>query len=374
MKKNWKRMMGIGLTVLGLAAAAGCGSPSASTPADSGGSPQAAGSPGEQAGAGLDAELNVFNWSEYLPESVIKKFEEKYGVKVNYTTFSSNEEMLAKVSAGGGIYDLTVASDYYIQPMVKQGMIEPFDLNNVPNFKNLLPEFVNKAFDPGNKYSIPYMGNTVSLAVNTDKIKTEIASYKDLWKPELKGQIVMVDDQRFILGMVLKSLGYSANDTDPAHLEEAKQKMIELMPNIKAFDSDSPKTLMINGEVNVSFVWGAEIALAQREVPTFQTILPKEGLIITMDNFVIPAGAKHKKTAEAFVNFLLDPAISAEIAQSFPYINPNKEARTMIDRATLENIAIYPPAEEMNRIEGLQDIGDAAKLYDRIWSEVKSSQ
>ncbi|CAM5795873.1 MULTISPECIES: ABC transporter substrate-binding protein [Brevibacillus] len=357
MKQGFRKIVAAGFLTIALTAA-GC----SSTPSSQGGE------------NGLDKELNVFNWSEYLPDSVIKKFEERYGVKVNYSTFSSNEEMLAKVSAGGGIYDLTVASDYFIQPMANQGLIEPLDLNNIPNFKNLEPDLVNKEHDPGNKYSVPYMGNTVSLAYNPDNIKTSITSFADLWKPELKSQIVMVDDQRFILGMVLKTLGYSGNDTDPAHLEEAKQKMLQLMPNIKAFDSDSPKTLMINGEVNVALVWGPEIALAQREKPQITTVLPKEGLMITFDNFVIPAGAKHKKTAEAFINFLLEPEISAEIAKDFPYINPNTEARKLIDKETLENIAIYPPPEEMKRVESLKDIGDSVKLYDRIWSEVKSSQ
>ncbi|NOU53441.1 spermidine/putrescine ABC transporter substrate-binding protein [Brevibacillus borstelensis] len=357
MKQGFRKIVAAGFLTIALTAA-GC----SSTPSSQGGE------------NGLDKELNVFNWSEYLPDSVIKKFEERYGVKVNYSTFSSNEEMLAKVSAGGGIYDLTVASDYFIQPMANQGLIEPLDLNNIPNFKNLEPDLVNKEHDPGNKYSVPYMGNTVSLAYNPDNIKTSITSFADLWKPELKSQIVMVDDQRFILGMVLKTLGYSGNDTDPAHLEEAKQKMLQLMPNIKAFDSDSPKTLMINGEVNVALVWGPEIALAQREKPQITTVLPKEGLMITFDNFVIPAGAKHKKTAEAFINFLLEPEISAEIAKDFPYINPNTEARKLIDKETLENIAIYPPPEEMKRVESLKNIGDSVKLYDRIWSEVKSSQ
>ncbi|GAB7388905.1 hypothetical protein BSNK01_27430 [Bacillaceae bacterium] len=177
-----------------------------------------------------------------------------------------------------------------------------------------------------------------------------------------------------MLGMILKSLGYSANDTDPAHLEEAKQKFMELLPNVKAFDSDSPKTLMINGEASVALVWGPEIALAQRENPKIKTILPKEGLIITFDNFVIPKDAPHKKTAEAFINFLLDPAISAEIAKDFPYINPNREARKLIDKEILENIAIYPPQEEMARIESIKDVGETVRIYDRIWSEVKSTQ
>ncbi|CAM3573458.1 spermidine/putrescine ABC transporter substrate-binding protein [Brevibacillus invocatus] len=359
MVKSWKKTIAYSVVAVALAVTAGCSSSSTS---------------GGTTADGLDKELNVFNWSEYLPEAVIKNFEEKHGVKVNYSTFSSNEEMLAKVSVGKGIYDLTVASDYYIQPMAKEGMIQPLDLNNIPNYKNLAAEYINKDHDPGNQYSIPYMGNTVSLGYNPDNIKTEITSLADLWKPELQRQIVMVDDQRFILGMVLKTLGYSGNETDPAKLEEAKQKMLALMPNIKAFDSDSPKTLMVNGEVNVAFVWGAEIALAQREKPQFKTVLPKEGLMISFDNFVIPAGAKHKKTAEAFINFLLEPEISAEISQSFPYINPNKAAHPMIDKEIMSNIAIYLPEEEMKKVETVMDIGDAIKLYDRVWSEVKSSQ
>lgn len=361
MVKSWKKTIAYSVVAAALAVTAGCSSSSTSG--------------GTSAGSdGLSKELNVFNWSEYLPEEVIKKFEQKYGVKVNYSTFSSNEEMLAKVAVSKGTYDLTVASDYYIQPMVKEGMIQPLDLNNIPNYQNLAPEYINKDHDPGNQYSIPYMGNTVSLGYNPDNIKTEITSLADLWKPELQGQIVMVDDQRFILGMVLKTLGYSGNETDPAKLEEAKQKMLALMPNIKAFDSDSPKTLMVNGEVNVAFVWGAEIALAQREKPQIKTVLPKEGLMISFDNFVIPDGAKNKKTAEAFINFLLEPEISAEISQSFPYINPNKAAHPMIDKEIMSNTAIYLPEEDMKKVETVEDIGDAIKLYDRVWSEVKSSQ
>jgi spermidine/putrescine transport system permease protein len=357
MKRNMLRRMISFSAIMGLIVITACGTKAGSGGAD-----------------GLGKELNFFNWSEYMPDSVLQKFKEKTGVKVNYTNFSSNEEMLAKISAGGGVYDLSMAGDYFIQPMIKQDLIEPIDLNNIPNFKNLLPEFLNKDYDPGNKYTIPYMGNTQSLGINPDKIKTSITSYADLWKPELKGQIVLLDDQRMVLGMVLKTLGYTANDTDPKHLEEAKKKMLELMPNVKAFDSDSPKTLMINGEVGVMLSWGPEIALAQREKPQVKTILPKEGLILSFDNFVIPKGAKNKKAAEAFINFVLDPDISAEIAKSFPYINPNSGARQKIDKATLDNIAIYPPAEEMKRVEGLIDLGDAVQLYDRVWSEVKSSQ
>lgn len=322
-------------------------------------------------------ELNVFNWTEYIPDVTIKKFEEEYGVKVNYSMFSSNEEMLAKVAAGGGVYDLTMASDYIVPSMVERDMIEPIDLSNIPNFKNLIDDYIDQGFDPGNKYSVPFMGNTLSLGVNPDTIGvdiSEIKSYNDLWNPKLENKLVVLDDQRMIIGMILKSLGYSANDTDPKHLEEAKKKMVELLPNIKAFDSDSPKQMMVNGEASGGLVWGPEIALAQREGANFETIIPEEGLLITMDNWVIPKDAKNKELAEKFINFILEPEISAEIAEHQPYINPNKEARKLIDEDILNNIAIYPPEEEIERLEYIEDIGEAIQLYDRVWSEAKGSQ
>lgn len=192
--------------------------------------------------------------------------------------------------------------------------------------------------------------------------------------PKLKNKLVVLDDQRMIIGMILKSLGYSANDTDPKHLDEAKKKMVELIPNIKAFDSDSPKQMMVNGEASVGLVWGPEIALAQKEGANFETIIPEEGLLITMDNWVIPKDAKNKELAEKFINFILEPEISAEIAEHQPYINPNKEARKLIDENILNNIAIYPPEEEMERLEYIEDIGEAIQLYDRVWSEAKGTQ
>ncbi|MFD1705991.1 PotD/PotF family extracellular solute-binding protein [Siminovitchia sediminis] len=322
-------------------------------------------------------ELNVFNWTEYIPDITIQKFEEEYGVKVNYSMFSSNEEMLAKVAAGGGVYDLTMASDYIVPSMIERDMIEPIDLSNIPNFEYLIDDYIDQDFDPGNKYSVPFMGNTLSLGVNPDAIgldPSKITSYTDLWSPELENQLVVLDDQRMIIGMILKSLGYSANSTDPKELEEAKEKMIELLPNIKAFDSDSPKQMMVNGEAAGGLVWGPEIALAQREGANFETIIPEEGLLITMDNWVIPKDAKNKELAEKFINFILEPEISAEIAQHQPYINPNKEARKLIDEDILNNIAIYPPEEEVERLEYIEDIGEAIQLYDRVWSEAKGSQ
>lgn len=326
---------------------------------------------------GKQKELNIFNWTEYIPEITIQRFEEEYGVKVNYSMFSSNEEMLAKLSVGGGVYDLTMASDFIMPSMIERDMIEPINSENIPNFKNINEDYIMQEFDPENKYSVPFMGGTVSLGVNPDTLgidPSEITSYKDLWRPELKNKLVVLDDQRFIIGVILKSLGYNVNDTDPKHLEEAKEKLVELLPNIKAFDSDSPKQMLLNGEASAGLVWGPEIALAQREGANIETIIPKEGLLITMDNWVIPKDAKNKELAEKFINFVLEPEISAEITQHQPYINPNKEIKGLVEEDLLTNIAIYPPKKEIERLEYIKDIGEAIQLYDRVWSEAKGTQ
>jgi spermidine/putrescine transport system permease protein len=316
--------------------------------------------------------INIFNWSEYLPQSVIDKFEQTYNIKVNYSTFSSNEEMLAKLMAGGGEYDIAVASDFMVEILKKQNLILEINKDNLSNIKNIGPQFLNLPFDPGNKYSVPYMWLAGIIAYDSSKIpEGTIQSYEDLWRPEFKNSLTILDDQRAIIGITLKKLGYSLNETDPDALEKAKQELIKLQANIKSYDSDSPKTSLINGEAKAIFAWGAEGSLAKRENQNVKYAFPKEGLFLQQDNFVIPKNAKNIKAAELFMNFIMEPEISAEISLHFPYGNPNVEAYPYIEKDIMEDISVYPPDEEIKKGEYLRDIGDAVKLYDKIWSEVK---
>lgn len=316
--------------------------------------------------------LNVFNWSEYLPDSVIKEFEDKYKIKVNYTTYSSNEEMLAKISAGGSQFDIAVASDYMVDAMRKQNLMEEIKMDNIPNFKNIGDQFKKLSFDPENKYTVPYMWGTAVIAVNTKKISGDITSYNDLWDSKFKNSIVALDDERALIGIALKKLGYSMNETDPEKLEQAKKELLKFKDNIKAFDSDSPKTALINGEAAAGYVWGAEAALAEKDNKDIKTFFPKEGMYIWQDNFIIPKGAPNKKNAELFINFILDPKVSAEISKEFPYANPNVEAHQYIDKETLQDTTVYPTEEQLKNGEHLKDLGDTITLYDKIWTEVKS--
>ncbi len=316
--------------------------------------------------------LNVFNWSEYLPPSVIEKFEQTYNIKVNYSTFSSNEEMLAKLMAGGGNYDVAVASDFMVEILAKQNLIQEMDKSRLTNLGNIDPQFMNLAFDPGNKYSVPYMWLAGIVAYDSSKVpEGAITSYADLWKPEFSNSLTVLDDERVIIGITLKKMGYSLNETDPAVLAKAKEELAKLQPNIRSYDSDSPKTSLISGESKAIFAWGAEASLARRDNPNVRYVIPKEGLFLQQDNFVIPKDAKNKEAAELFINFIMDPEISAEISHYFPYGNPNKAAKTYIDPEILMDEAVYPPDAEVKKGEYLKDIGESILEFDRIWSEVK---
>lgn len=323
----------------------------------------------------LPSELNLFCWSEYMPQDVLDKFEQEYNIKVNYSTFSSNEEMLAKLQAGGASqYDVAVASDYMIEIMLKQKeqLLEPLDLNNIPNLENIDKQYKNLEFDPGNKYTVPYLCGTALIVLNTDKVKIPVTGYKDLWDPEFKNSLVVLDDERAIIGMGLKKLGYSLNETDEKKLVQAGEEIKDLLPNIKAFDSDSPKTLLINGEASGGMIWSGEVTLAMAENPQLKVVFPEEGMYLWMDNFFIPKGAPNKKAAELFMNFILEPEISAMVSQSFPYTNPNVAAQQYMDASFLKDPSVFPPEEELAKGEHLKDVGEATTVYDQIWSEIKA--
>jgi spermidine/putrescine-binding protein len=320
---------------------------------------------------GKDNELNLFIWSEYMPERVIKQFEKETGIKVNYNVYSSNEEMLAKISAGAVGYDISVASDYMVEIMLKQKLLEPINKDNIPNLKNLDGQFLGQSFDPGNEYSVPYMWGNVVIAVNKDQVKKDVKGFQDLWDPEFKNSLVVLDDQRILIGIGNKLQGESMNATDPEVIQKSKDILMDLLPNIKAYDSDSPKTMLTNGEAKAGIVWGAEAYLAEKENPAVETVLPQEGTNLWMDNFVIPKGAPNKRNAETFIDFILRPEVSAEISKDFPYANPNKAAQELIDEDILKHPAVYSPEDFLKKSEYFTDIEDAIKEYDRVWSEIK---
>lgn len=324
-------------------------------------------------------ELNLYGWSEYIPQALLDEFSKEYGVNVNYDTYASNEELLAKLQAGAKNYDVIIPSDYTVKIMVGQNLLDPIDIKQIPNFSNVDTQFANPSYDPGNKYTVPYQWGSVAIAVNTDKVTKPITKYADLWDPDFKNALVVLDDEREVIGMTLLTLGYSKNSTDPRELKEAKQKLLELKRNIKVFDSDSPKTELLSGETVAGLVWNGEAALAHRENPKIVYIIPAEGMGVWVDNLAVPKDPPHKDAALAFLNFVLRPDMSVLITKAFPYSSVNKPALDLLKQTDPQTYADYmsnpannPSADAIKNGHGVIDVGDATTLYDQIWTDVKS--
>ncbi len=320
--------------------------------------------------------LNLYGWSDYVPQQLLDDFTAKMGIKVNYDTYSSNEEMLAKLQAGASGYDLVIPSDYTVTIMIKQGMLEPLDLSQIPNFANLDKQFTNRDYDPGNKYSIPYQWGTTALVYDPAKVPFAPKSWTDLWDPRFKGRLVMLDDEREVPGMALQVLGYDKNSTDPAQLDQAKQKLIALKPNILLFNSDDPETSILTGETWAGLVYNGNASLAHKENPAIAYICPTEGCGLWFDNLAVPAGAPHADAALAFLNFMLEPQESILITKEFPYSNPNAAALEYLKTNDPDIYATYlafsgtnPSADFLSHAKSVKDVGDATKLYDQLWTE-----
>lgn len=360
--KNENAVSGKRLLSLGLAAVVTAGMLSGCGDAKS--------ASGTKSGKG---ELNIFVWTEYVPDSVIKSFEDETGIKVNVSTYSDNEDMLAKVKAESeGTYDIVLPSDYMVESMIKQGMLEKLDQSALTNLSNIGSEYLNPSYDPGNVYSVPYQGGVVAIAVNTSKVKKDITSYADLFDPDLAGTMVVLDDYRAMIGVTARSMGYSMNETDPDKIAKISEKLMTLKNNIKLFDSDSPKSALISGDCTVGCIWSAEIALAMEENPDIKIVFPKEGPYVFFDNWCITKGAKNYDNAMKFINYMLDPKSAEAVSAEFPYLNPNATAVKAMGSDYSDNQAKNPPAEVIASGEYVKQLDtDTLALYNDMWNKLK---
>ena len=316
--------------------------------------------------------INVLNWSSYIPNSVVEEFEKEFGINVNYGTYSSNEELLAKVSsAKEGTYDLIFPSDYMIEIMKTRNIIDTIDLSKLSNLNNINKNYLNLEYDTNNKYSIPFIAATTLIAVNRDKITDYIDSYNDLLNPKYKNEIVLIDDQRIIIGMSLLANNYNMNSTKEEELNIAKEWLLKLKPNLKAYDSDSPKNFLITEEATIAVLWNAEAALAKIDNPNIEIVFPKEGIALSIDNFAIPKGAKHKEDTYLFIDYILRPDVMKEIIESYPYKNINIETDKLLGDKYMLNDAANISDENIKNGYFVKNIGDKVKLYDKTWAYIK---
>lgn len=320
-----------------------------------------------------DDELNIFIWTEYVPESVIEKFEDETGIKVNVSTFSSNEDMLAKVkSESEGSYDIVQPSDYMVQQMIAQGMLEELDQDALTNLSNIGEAYLDPSYDPGNVYSVPYQGGVAAIAVDTSRVDTEITGYGDLFDESLENSLVVLDDFRAVIGMTERSMGYSMNETDPDILSQVQEQLLKLKSNVVLYDSDSPKSAMIAGDCTVGYMWSAEIALSMEENPNIEIVFPKEGAYLFMDNWAVSKGAKHYDAAMEFINFMLDSEVAQMVSEEYPYLNANTAAVEAMGEEFSSNEAKNPPEDVIAAGEYVENLDtDTLAIYDQMWTKLK---
>ncbi len=316
--------------------------------------------------------LNVFTWEGYFDETTLAQFETETGIEVNYSVFATNEEMLLKMQAGDvSDYDIILASDYAISALRKDGGLLPLDKALLPNWENLNPDYLNQYFDPENVYSMPYAVGSPVIIYDPAQVEGEITSFADLWDEQFADNLWLLDDARVMMGETLKMLGYSYNTTDPAQLEEAYNKLVELKPNIRVLDYDLSYFYLAKGEVKAAYLFTPYAAWNLFDNPDLKCVYPSEGIGFGIDSIVIPAGARHPENAHAFMDFYLRPEIAAYVAEWQCYINPNAAADALIDPDFAAMECFNIPSELLGTREYVEDLGENESLFQDAWTNFK---
>ncbi len=329
-------------------------------------------------GTNENGELVVYNWGEYIDPDVLTIFEEETGIKVIYEEFETNEIMYPKVEAGASVYDVICPSDYMIEKMIQNDLLEEIDWSNVPNATaNIGAEYYtqSQSFDPENKYSIPYCWGTVGILYNKTMVDGAINSWDVLWDEQYADNILMQDSVRDAFMVSSKRLGYSMNTTNPDELEASKNALIEQKPLTQAYVIDQVRDKMIGGEAAIGVIFSGEAIYTQRENPDLEYVIPVEGTNMWIDSWVIPKNAANKENAETFLNFLCRADIALKNFEYITYSTPNTAARELIEDEDIKNSSIaFPILSEYENLETFHYLGeDADQLYNELWKEVKSN-
>lgn len=298
--------------------------------------------------------LNVYNWGEYVDQSVLDEFEkENSDIKLNYTTFDSNESMYSKILSGAASYDIVVPSDYMISKMINEDMLAEINFDNVPNFKYIDESYRNLAYDPENKYSVPYTWGTVVIIYNkkfVDPKDVESESIDLLWNEKYKNKILMFDNPRDAFGLSLKSLGYSMNTDNRDEWKAAADKLKKQKPLVQAYVMDAIFDKMEAEEAWIAPYYAGDALTMQEENENLEFYIPKEGTNFFLDCMCILKTSEHKKEAERFINYMCSPAVATSTAEYIGYASPNSGAVENLDSEITGNELIYPPKEKLDRL------------------------
>lgn len=329
---------------------------------------------GVSTGCKKQQELNILNWGEYIDPELITRFEEETGIKVNYVEMTSNEEMLIKLRSADCVYDLCFPSDYIIQQLIAQDLLMELDMSKIPNAKNIDPRIleVTNTFDPGAKYSLPYMWGTVGILYNTSMVDEEVTSWDILWDEKYSGQIWQYDSVRDAFAVALLKLGYDINSTNEAEVTAAKEELIRQIPLLKGCGTDNIRDSMINNKAALAVTYSGDALACMDQNPDLAFAVPDEGSNVWFDNVVIPKTARNTDAALAFINFINDAENAKQNTEYIYYSTPNKAALDLLSEDYTEDETFNPPQEVLDRCSIYRDLGVFVDFYNAAWKEFKT--
>ncbi len=324
-------------------------------------------------GCGTDPSkvIRVYNASEYIAEGVIEEFEKETGYKVIYSEFASNEDMYNKIKTTS--YDVLIPSDYMVDRLVREDLLQTLNYENIPNYQYIDETFKGAYYDENNQYSVPYMWSTVGILYNGEKVTEPVTDMSVMWNESYSGKIFMLDSVRDTIGMTLKKLGYSVNTENDAELANAKEELLRQRPLILGYVTDEVKDKLISGEGYLGLVYSGEAGKAMMEKDTLKYAIPENGTIYCVDAMVVPKNAENVTGAEAFINFMQRPDISARNAMETCYGITNTEGKTQLPEEIRNNKGLYPDAAILEKSEMLRSEGTINQKYLDIWNEITAA-
>jgi len=320
--------------------------------------------------------LYIYTWAGYTDEDLLRRFSNETGIKVIADVFDSNEAMLARIQAlGGGDYSIIYPSDYMVRKMVELGMLNQLDHSLINGLDHLFPRFQKPSYDPENRHSIPMTWGTTGLIYNTQKVKQAPEDWNYLWdrKKELSGRITLLNDVREVMGATLKMLGYSYNSTNPAEIKRAYEQLVVLKPAIASFTSDAWRNQILPGDLSIAMGFASDAKQVMEESNDLQYVLPRSGSSLYMDTLVIPKSAPNLNAAYAWINFMLQPDVAAELCARLSFATPNQAAFNQLPSKIRENPALFPPESALQNCEGIAPVGKLTQLYESYWTKLTSS-
>lgn len=321
-------------------------------------------------------EVNLMTWGgDFIPRAIISEFEQETGIKVNYKEVTSNEDMQSLLEASPGQYDLAVVTDYMVDILRQNDMLAVLDKDQLPNYANINPVYHGAYYDPDDQYSIPYAISISFLLVNPGAVEAlgadPITSYHDLWQEELANNVVLIDWSVEIMGLVLKSLGYEYNETDPAKVAEAREKLFALKPNIMRFETNTPEDSLVNGEAVAGFMYSNQAVKGVQARPELAPVFPTEGMPIYIDSWVMSKEAPNKDGAYQFLNFIMRPEIAARIADLTKFTSPNRAAEEYLPEDFKNNPMLNLADEVVENTSFYIGVDRVMDEYEHIYLEFK---